>query len=154
LPGYRKWPSGSIFPLLGVLYKDTPIDLWDPPLPTSVALPRDSHHPLYLASFRFPFVLLALWLSLLSLPTIDPEHSYSPPYPLSHPVPTLHMPPLTILFSLLSEIQAFSLGPSFLFSFFGSVECIVRAPYFMIDIHLYVGTWQAFLFESELPHSR
>jgi hypothetical protein len=39
------------------------------------------------------------------------------------PFPSLYLPLMTILLPLLSEIQASSLGPSFLFSFFGSVEC-------------------------------
>ena len=45
---------------------------------------------------------------------------------------------MTILFLLLSEIQACSLGPSFLFNFFGSVECIMGILYFMANIHLSV----------------
>lgn len=67
-----------------------------------------------------------------------PWTSHPPPHPLSHPVSSLPLPPITILFPLLSEIQASSLGPSILFSFFGSVEyndsvCIL---YFVADIHL------------------
>ena len=48
-----------------------------------------------------------------------------PPQPLSIPAPFLHLPLMTILFLLLSEIQSPSLGPSFLFIFLGSVGCIM-----------------------------
>jgi hypothetical protein len=41
----------------------------------------------------------------------------------------------------LSEIQAFSLGPSFMFSFFGSVGC--STGIFMTNIHLKVSTYYA-----------
>jgi hypothetical protein len=43
---------------------------------------------------------------------------YSPSAPLTHPGPSLLLPPITILFPTLSGIQAPSLGPSFLFNFF------------------------------------
>jgi hypothetical protein len=79
-------------------------------------------------SCRFPFIFIDIYPSLLFLPTPDPEH----------PIPPLHnpfqfLPPIclmTILFPLLSEIQASSLVPSFLFSFFGLwsvawVSCIL-----------------------------
>jgi hypothetical protein len=47
---------------------------------------------------------------------------HSPPHHLSHPVPSLHLRPLTNS-PFLSEIQTSLVGPCFLFSFFGSVEC-------------------------------
>jgi len=50
--------------------------------------------------------------------TPDPELPIPPGHPLSLLLPSLHLPLVTILFLFLSEIQAFSLGPSF----FGSVE--------------------------------
>ena len=62
--------------------------------------------------------------------------SHSPPYPLSFPVPSIHWTLLTILLPLLSDIQASSFGPSFLFSFVGSVECSVGILHFMPNIHL------------------
>jgi hypothetical protein len=46
------------------------------------------------------------------------------------------------------------LGPSFLFSLFGSVECIVGILYFMANIHLSVSTYHACTFGTGLPHSR
>ena len=72
----------------------------------------------------------------------------SPPFQ----VPSLHLPPMTILFPLLSEIEASLLGPLFLFSFFGSVECNV-VPAFSANIHLQVGTYHARLFQPVFPHS-
>lgn len=51
------------------------------------------------------------------------------PHSLSLLLPSLHLPFITILFPLLSEIQASSLGPPFLFSFFVSVECNMEPIY-------------------------
>jgi hypothetical protein len=50
---------------------------------------------------------------------------------------------------LLSESQAFSLGPFFLFIFFGSMGFIVGILYCMANIHLSVSTYQACPFERE-----
>ena len=46
----------------------------------------------------------------------------SPSHPLFNTVPLLHLSPMTIVFPLVREIQEFSIWPSSLFSFFGSVE--------------------------------
>jgi hypothetical protein len=59
-----------------------------------------------------------------------------PLYLLSHPVPSIRLPLTVILFLLLSEIQASSLVPSFLLSFFGSAACSMGILYFMANIHL------------------
>ena len=73
----------------------------------------------------FSFILLAIWPSLLLLSTPDPESPNFPPYPLFPTVLSLHWHLMSVLFPLLSEIQESSLVPSFLFSFFGSVECSI-----------------------------
>ena len=52
-----------------------------------------------------------------------------------------------------SEIQASLLGPSFLFSFVGSVECSVAILYFMANIHLLVSTYHSCPLGSGLPYS-
>ena len=86
-------------------------------------------------------------------PTSSPQslaHLHSLSWPCSHlscPSPhlipnphssphSLHLPLMTILFPLLSEIQASSLVPSFLFSYFGSVNYSMGILYFMANIHL------------------
>jgi hypothetical protein len=50
---------------------------------------------------------------------------------------------MTILFYLLNEIQTFLLGPSFLFSFFGSVECNT-APVFY-SYYLFISEYIPYL---------
>lgn len=58
-------------------------------------------------------------------------------HPLSLPTPSLHLLLMTIIFSLLSEIQASLLCiTSFLISCVGSVKCCVRVLYFMANIYL------------------
>ena len=61
-------------------------------------------------------------------------HPHSSSYPLSYPIPSIHLP--LILIPLLSEIQASSLTPSFLLSFFESVEGSMDILYFTANIHL------------------
>lgn len=73
--------------------------------------------------------------------------------PLSHLVSSLSLPPMTILFSLLSEIQASPLGPFILFGFFGSVEHSMGFLYFTARIHLWMSTHHACPFGSGIPHS-
>ena len=58
-------------------------------------------------------------------------HLISPPFQL----PSLHLPPMTISFPLLSEIQTSSLGPS-LVRCFGSMDCSTCILYFMSNVHL------------------
>jgi hypothetical protein len=77
---------------------------------------------------------------------------YSLPSRLSLPDPSFHLLPISILFPLLSEIQA-SLGPSLLFGFFGSVDCSMVILYFMANIHSEVSTYHTCPFGSGLLHS-
>ena len=98
----------------------------------------------------WPGIILEIVTTITSLSAADfhsfawPSGHFSCPSPhlISHPfqVPCLHLPPMTILFPLLSEIEASLLGHLFLFSFFGSVECNV-VPAFSANIHLQVGTY-------------
>jgi hypothetical protein len=81
-------------------------------------------------SCRFTFIFMPIWPSVYAP---DPESPLLFPSPLP---PALHLSLMTILFSLLSEIQASSLVPSFLFNFFGSVECSMGILYFMAKFHL------------------
>ena len=48
------------------------IDSWELSQSRSLGLPNDSLLPTTPGSCRFPFILLAHWISLLSLPTLDP----------------------------------------------------------------------------------
>jgi hypothetical protein len=94
--------------------------------------------------------------SSLSPQTPDPDWPPTPhctPYSLSHPVTSIHLPLTVILFSLLRKIQEFLIGPSFLFSVFGSLEYSVANLYFIVNIHLQASTYHACPFESRLPHS-
>lgn len=83
------------------------------------------------------------WTSILSLPTHNPEPT---PFPSLSPLPhSFHLPPITVLFPLLSEIQTSFLGLSFLFSFFGSLNCIMGILYFVANIHKWVHTMHVLL---------
>lgn len=70
-----------------------------------------------------------------SFPTTD-CHSYSTPHTLSYPVASLQPPLMTILFPILSEIQAYPLGPCLLLNFFGSIDCSMAILYLMANVHL------------------
>jgi hypothetical protein len=99
------------------------------PYPRSLSCPRGAPHLSTPVSCRFPFILMAIWPYLLSLPTPDPEPSL--PFPSWSPLPSIFHPPSAsydYFFPCLSEIQASSLVPSFLFSFFGEScpECKVE----------------------------
>lgn len=84
--------SGSISPLLGILAKVTVLTPWSLIHSRSLVLPRDpppppTHHP---GCCRFPFILLVLCASLLSLPTqiLAPLFPYPlPPCKLSESEP-------------------------------------------------------------------
>jgi hypothetical protein len=85
---------------------------WKPPPHTSLSA-ADFHlfsWPSVHLSCPSPNLILKLPLPLCLPPT---------------PVPFLCLPPMAVLFPLLREIQASSLGPSFMFSFFESVECSI-----------------------------
>ena len=97
----------------------------------------------------FLFILLATWASLRS--SLSPTSYF--PLPLFYPCPSFSLLPMTILFSLLSRIQASSLGASFLIKFFGSVGYIMSILYFLENIHSLVSTYNACHFGSGLPHS-
>jgi hypothetical protein len=97
---------------------------WRLPHPRFLTYPRDVPPPLtvfYL--FTWP-TLLGSPFTLNSLSCI----------PLLSPFLPSSLPPSTLddKFPVLSEIQACSLGPSWLFSFFVSVECSFSIPYFMV----------------------
>ena len=88
---------------------------------------------------------------MLSLHLIPPLHS--PPHPLSHPVPSLHLPQISILFPLVGNAQASYLGPSLLFGFSVSVAYSIVILYFLANvIYKWVHTVHV-PFESGLRHS-
>jgi hypothetical protein len=76
----------------------------------------------------------------------------APLHPLSYLLISIPLPSMTLLFSLLSEIQASLLGSSFLFNFLVSVSYIVDILYFMGNIHLSISSYHACPFASGLPH--
>ena len=97
--------------------------------PRSPALtPGNFPHPVW----RFPFTPDPLALFPVSSPPGPDPHF--PIYPLSHIVLSLPLAPMTILFCILSEIQTFWLGSSFLFNLLGSVWYVMGFLYFMTDI--------------------
>ena len=117
---------------------------WNYPHPKCLVLPRDGASP-------------SRFLSKVPSPAFHPCSPYisPPPVPLlflSHPVPFLP-PSNDNLFPILSEIQACSLGPSLLFSFFESVDYILGILYFMVNIHVLVSTHHTCPFGSRLPHA-
>jgi hypothetical protein len=59
---------------------------------------------------------------------------------------------MMVIFLVLCTIQSSLLGPSFLFSFFGSVRYIMSILHFMVNIHLSVHTYHAYPLASRLPH--
>jgi hypothetical protein len=84
-----------------------------------------------------PIFILTLSLLLHHPPTPDPHPSTSPH--LFHPVPSVHLPLMTNLFSALSEIHTSFLGPSLLPIFFWSVDCSsIVILHFMANVQLYV----------------
>ena len=78
--------------------------------------------------------------------------SFPPPL-LSHPDLSLLLPPMIILFPLLSEIEASLLGPSFLLWFLWSVSYIMGILNFLANIHLSVSIYYVCPFGSGLPYS-
>lgn len=73
-------------------------------------------------SFSWPFSYRSCHFSNPQIPIF--------PHTPSLPISSFHRPFMTILFTLLSEIPASLLGPSFLFGFFGSVECSMIAVFY------------------------
>lgn len=81
------------------------------------------HH----VSCRYPFIFMTIKPVLLHTWSQTP-HSLS--YASSLLVSPLHLPFLSILFPLLSDIQPSSLKPFFLLSFFGSVDCNIIPAFY------------------------
>ena len=75
------------------------------------------------------------------------------PPPISHLWFSLPLPPVVILFPLLSRTEASTLGPSFLLSFIWPVSCIMDILNFWANIQLLVNTYHAYPFEFKIPHS-
>ena len=141
-PGCRKWPLHIPHPtamhlsschphrLLGAFYPWSPSHAKDAPtspppnascrFPGSMALSPVSHHN---CSWLFP------------LPISNPA---------SHQVPSPCLPPITVLFCLLKEIQPCSLGLAFL-----GLECSMDNPYFMVNSYLWVSTYMHVLLGLE-----
>jgi hypothetical protein len=125
MPGYTRWSLRALYPhFLGISARGTLIDFLNPPRPQVFGMSQRSNFPSPPLS---PLSQLSLYL---------PHSHPNPPHPLSYAVPSLLPPLMTVLFPLLSETQASSLGPSLLFSFFGSVDCSMGILYFMANIHL------------------
>jgi hypothetical protein len=81
---------------------------------------------------------------LLFLPLTHPSSSSL--HPFSHPVPSLPPPPKSFLFPYQGKIQVSSLGPSFLFGLFVSVDCRLVILYFMDNSHLHMNTYHCMSF--------
>lgn len=142
LSGYRRCSLQVLYSHCWTFWLRYPtLRLESHPHPMSLGLLRDSSHPTS-SGCIFLFILLALWASLLSSPTPDPDH-YFFSHLLSYQGPSLPLPSMSILFPLLSGIQASLLIPSFFFNFFGSVECIMVIKYFLDNICLSVCTYHS-----------
>ncbi|EDL27184.1 mCG144766, partial [Mus musculus] len=136
LPGYKRRPLQVPYPqCCQSQLRTSPLILGHLCYPRSLSLPGDAPYIPTPVSCRFPFILVAIWPSLVSIPIPDPELPFPSPLPLP-PSSLSSFALMAILFPLLSKIQAFLLMPPFLFSFFGSAECSVETPYFMANIHL------------------
>ena len=134
--------TGSVlfgFPLLDAVSHiggHSPLILGHCSCPRSLSDPGDASYLPTLTNFRYLFILKAIWPSFLSLHTPDSEHPHSHSLLLFHPVLSLDLPPMSILLTLLNEIQASLFLPSFLFYFIGSVKCSMGILYFMGNIHV------------------
>ena len=113
----------------------SPFWIWLPTL-----CPETFLYPRYLGVSRSPLPLL-LHISTHSPCSTSFYHvspstwscpSLSSPHHLSHPVPSLPLTLLIILFLFLSGIEASSLGPSFLFNFLGPVGCTKSILYLLL----------------------
>jgi hypothetical protein len=70
--------------------------------------------------------------------------------PLSHPGPSLPLPPVIISFPLLSGTETSSLGHFCFLLFLNSGDCILGGLYALTNIHLSVSTYPSCPFGSEL----
>jgi len=145
LSGYSMWPFQGLYPqfcesqdhlhwFLGVFL-----------------IPGLSHIlemlPLITISCRFPSTLLAIWPSLLSLPTPDHKSLYSPCIG-----PSIHLH-FYYYFIIPSKWDSRNLTWVVLFSLFGSGKCSMGILYFLANIHLEVGTHHTCSDRTGLPHS-
>ena len=125
--------------------------LWSPTLCPGILL-----HPRFLGfSWGFSllhtsrsFIFLSFSWSSGALYSLTLHHTWSwPPYPLTFPssmqVACSLCLPWLFCSLLLSGIEASSLGPSFLFNFFGSVGYIMCILFFMTNSHWSVSTYYA-----------
>ena len=88
------------------------------------------------ATCGYPFILMDIRSSPLCLRTSDTETPHFPDHPHSHLVLSFHFAPMTILFSVLSQVQTTLFGPYLLFISFWSVEYGMVILYFITNIHL------------------
>ena len=139
LSSHRAWPLLVLYP------QSCESQLWwSPPLIRGCLPPIAGPCHILKKSPTSPSPLVADFHSFsapsdhLSCPSpyLIPNLIHSPCHSLSHPDPSFHLPPVIILLPLVSEIHISSLVLSFLFSFFGSMECSMVILYFMANIHL------------------
>ena len=104
--------SNSISQLLDILSNVIPIGFWEPLIPDIWGFLVIPPGPC--------FTVLHVSIHSSGSLNLSPVSSHiwscplSPPHPLSHPGPSLPLPPMIILFHFLSGIEAFKLWPSFL----------------------------------------
>jgi hypothetical protein len=117
LPGYRRWPLQVPCPqCCEPQLRSPPLILGSLSYPRSLVHPGDAPPPASLPPSVADFYSFSWPSGCLSCPTlILNTYPHSPLHPLSLPGPSLHLPLMTILFPLVSEIQASLLVPSFLF---------------------------------------
>jgi hypothetical protein len=144
--------TGFPFPLLDISANVIPTGSWEPlaflASGTFLWLPPVSHPPLLHTPVQFPD---PLYFSPVSSHTCS--CSLSLPSPLFLLSPSHPLPPVIILFPLLSRTEASTLLSSFFLSFMWSVNCIVGILSFLPNIHLSVRTYHVCSFVTGLPHS-
>ena len=110
-------------------------------------------------SLSFPILLFSVLCPNPILPSTSPSIPFqtcsplcSPLYLTSNPVASLHILLMSILFSILSEIQTSSLETSFVLGFFGSVDYNAIILNFLANIHLWIHIKCVFLGLNYLTH--
>ena len=117
--------------------KNTRTDMWVPPLSqVSVSSQRCLLPPTHTCQLQISIHSHDHPARPFALSTWELEPTHSPTYPFYHPVLSLHLPSITILFFLQSEAQAPSLVPSFLSSLF-SLKSIVWTSCILWPISTY-----------------